>query len=161
MDELTGWLLDAYEGTEDGAILWLLGEDGKRYHLCHSIPITFYAAGADARLRQLWCYLLNQTVPVKLERIQREDLFTGMRTVLAVQVLNAAAQAKLFLDVAARFPDLDYYDADIPLLLRYGAAYDVFPLARCRAVMDNVGRLQGIIPLESRWELDPLLPPLR
>jgi DNA polymerase-2 len=161
MNEITGWLLDVYEDTREGAVLWLLGEDGSRYRLRHSLPVTFYAAGPPARLRQLWCYLQNQAVLVHLERTQREDLFTGMRTVLAVQVLNAAAQAKLFLDVAGRFPDLDYFDADIPLILRYGAAYEIFPLARCRARVDAEGRLQEITPLESRWELDPILPPLR
>jgi DNA polymerase-2 len=161
MNEIVGWLLDIYADSEDGAVLWLLGEDGKRYRLRHSLPITFYAAGLATRLRQLWCYLQSQPVAVNLERTRREDLFSGKRTVLAVQVLNAALQERLFQEAARLFPDLDYYDADVPLALRYGAAYEIFPLAHCRARVEGEGRLKEIIPLESRWELDPILPSLR
>jgi DNA polymerase-2 len=161
MNEIVGWLLDIYADSEEGVVLWLLGEDGQRYRLRHWLPINFYAAGPATRLRQLWCYLQSQPVPVNLERTQREDLFTGMRTVLAVQVLNAAAQERLFQEALRFFPDLDYYDADVPLALRYGAAYEIFPLARCRARVEGECRLKEITPLESRWELDPTLPPLR
>ncbi len=148
MNEIVGWLLDVYADSKDGVVLWLLGEDGKRYRLRHWLPITFYAAGPATRLRQLWCYLQSQPVAVNLERTQREDLFTGMRTVLAVQVPNAAAQERLFQEAARFFPDLDYYDADVPLALRYGAAYGIFPLARCRARVEDEGRLKEISPLD-------------
>jgi DNA polymerase-2 len=161
MNEIVGWLLDIYADSKDGVVLWLLGEDGKRHRLRHWLPITFYATGPEKRLRQLWCYLQSQPVPVNLERTQREDLFAGMRTVLAVQVPNAAAQEGLFQEAARFFPDLDYYDADVPLALRYGAAYEIFPMARCQARVDSEDRLNEITSLDARWELDPLLPPLR
>ncbi|MEJ2599696.1 MAG: hypothetical protein P8Z00_15280, partial [Anaerolineales bacterium] len=161
MNEIMGWLLDIYADSEDGVVLWLLGEDGRRYRLRHAFAVTFYAAGPATRLRQLWRYLQSQPVAVNLERTRREDLFSGMCTVLAVQVPNAAAQERLFQETANRFPDLDYYDADVPLALRYGAIHGTFPLARCRARVDDDGRLKRITPLESPWELDPSLPPLR
>lgn len=161
MTEITGWLLDVYEDAHEGVILWLLGEDGARHRLRHDFPVTFFAAGAAARLRQLWGYLRKQPIQVKLERTQREDLFAGMRTVLAIQVLNAAAQPRLFREAAEAFPDLDYYDADLPLMVRYSAAYDIFPLAHCRVRLNAAGGLQEIAALDSRWDLDPPLPPLR
>ncbi len=161
MNEITGWLLDIYAHAQEGTVLWLLGEDGVRHCLRHSLTVTFFAGGPAPRLRQLWRCLREQPVPVRLERCEREDLFNGLITVLAVQALNAAAQPRLFFELASQFPDLDYYDADIPLALRYAAVYDLFPLARCRASVDCAGWLQAIVPLDSRWDLDPVHPPLR
>lgn len=161
MSESTGWLLDVYEDTEQGLKVWLLDEDGRRRCLRHAFAITFYAAGPAERLREAWRYLRRQPARVRLERAQREDLFSGPKTVLAVQVHNAAAQFGLFQELARRFPDLDYYDADIPLALRFGAAYGVFPLARCQVTTDTDDQLQHIAALDSRWELDPSPPPLR
>jgi DNA polymerase-2 len=56
---------------------------------------------------------------------------------------------------------LDYYDADIPLGLRYAARYRVFPLTRCQIATDSKGEIKHIIPLDSRWDLDTEAPPLR
>ncbi len=161
MNKITGWLLDLYAHHQEGAALWVLGEDGTRYRLRHNMPVAFYASGPFERLRQLWRYLQMQPIAVRLERTQREDLFVGMITVLAVQTLNAAEQPGLFRDLAGRFPDLDYYDADIPLALRYAVAYDLFPLARCQVSADDEGWVKEIVTLDSRWELDPDLPALR
>ena len=162
MIERTGWLLDLYAGLRDGVVLWLLGEDGVRYCLWQPFPITFYAAGAPAHLRALWAYLSAQPIPVSLARTRRRDLFRRQpRTVLAVEVARPADQPILFQQVSRRFPELHYYDADLPISLRYAAAHDVFPLARCRVAVDEAGRVRGTTPLDSRWDLDPLSPPLR
>ena len=40
----------------------------------------------------------------------------------------------LFRRLLEGYPDLDYFDADIPVQLRHAVAYDLFPLARCRIV---------------------------
>jgi DNA polymerase-2 len=177
--ERTGWLLDLYDcperarrshprrgqeesASQGGVILWLLGDDGVRYRLHQPFPITFYAAGPAVRLRVLWRYLQNQPLPVDLERAQRRDLFSQQPlTVLAIQVKQAAVQAHLFQQVVQRFPDLSFYDADIPLSLRYAARYGVFPLARCRVLIDDNHRLHRINPLDSPWDLDPPALPLR
>jgi len=161
MSEFTGWLLDLYEDAQDGVRVWVLGEDGQRRCLRHTFPITFYAAGPPERLREAWRYLRTQPERVRLERLQRDDLFSGPKTVLAVQVGSPAIQWGVFQGLAQRFPDLDYYDADIPLALRFGAAYEVFPLARCRVTAGADDRLLHIAALDSRWELDPSPPPLR
>ena len=67
-ESLTGLLLDLYAHPQDGMVLWVLGEDGKRHRLRQAFPITFYAAGPDARLRALWRWLRDQPVPVELKR---------------------------------------------------------------------------------------------
>lgn len=176
--EHTGWLLDLYDcprqgqrshpnldqenTSQDGVILWLLGDDGVRYRLHQSFPITFYAAGPAVRLRVLWRYLQTQLLPVELQRTQRRDLFsTQPLTVLAIQVKQAAAQPFLFRQIMQRFPDLSYYDADVPLSLRYAARYGVFPLARCRVLTDDNHQIHHISALDSPWDLDPPALPLR
>ncbi|MBP7044658.1 MAG: hypothetical protein KBE23_18030 [Chloroflexi bacterium] len=158
---MRGWLLDVYPDGQVGVVLWLLGEDGRR-HRCHQpFPITFYAAGPFPRLRAAWRYLRAQPTAVHLSRTVRRDLFTGDVEVLAAEVTHPAEQPRLLQKLLRRFPDLDYYDADVPLALRFGVAYDVFPLAYCEVDVDENGRLHTIHPLESRWALEPTPPPLR
>jgi DNA polymerase-2 len=161
MLEHTGWILDIYADAQDGVVLWLLDEDGGRRKLRHAFPVTFYIAGTDERLRVLWRYLKNQSVAIRLSRAKRRDLFNGPRTVLAVEVPNAAAQPRLFRAACRRFPDLDYYDADIPLDLRYAAQWGVFPLAHCRVTAGEDRHVESITVLDSPWDLNPAPPPLR
>jgi DNA polymerase-2 len=80
---------------------------------------------------------------------------------LDVQVDDPALQMPLFLDLSRRFPDLDYYNADLPITVRYAAQHDIFPLSYCRVTADETGLIQQIAPLDSRWDLDPNPPPLR
>jgi len=55
---VTGWLLDLFTHEESaGIVLWVIGEDGKRYRFEHSFPVTFYAAGSSPELRALWKFL--------------------------------------------------------------------------------------------------------
>ena len=174
--EHTGWLLDVFAAqessqqaendpstpTQGDVVLWVLGEDGVRRRLCQPFPITFYAAGPSAHLRALWQYLVNQPIPVSLDWVKRRDLFCQEPlTVLAVQVNQPAAQPRLFQDLSRQFPDLNYYDADVHLALRYASAYGVFPLAYCRFTANMNNRVEDITPLDSPWDLDPLSPPLR
>ncbi|MEA3351016.1 MAG: DNA polymerase domain-containing protein, partial [Chloroflexota bacterium] len=162
MSEYKGWLLDLYTRSGQGVILWLLGDNEIRYRFTTAFPITFYAAGASSRLRELWKYLQSQPVSVKLSRTQQRELFhDDALTVLAVRVEDATAQRRLFHQVARRYPNLTYYNADIPMALRYAAVFGTFPLARCRITADEEYRLQTIEVLDSPWDLDPDPPPLR
>ena len=161
MVEHRGWLLDLYADEQDGLVLWFLGEDGQRHRFSQAFPITFYVAGPFPRLRELWRYLRARPISLRLDRSQKRDLFSGELDVLAVQVEDPALQPGLFQEISRRFPDLDYFDADIPITVRYAATYKVFPLTHCRIVATETGLLQEVIPLGSRWDLDPPPPPLR
>jgi DNA polymerase-2 len=157
-----GWLLDVYADADAGLALWLLDESGDRRRLRAAFPVTFYAAGPPDRLRALWRYLRTCPTPVKLSRTHRRDLFQERPLpVLAVEVEQPSLQPSLFQAVSRRFPKLDYYDADLPISLRYAAACQVFPLARCRVEVDGLDRLQEISALDSPWDLDPVPPSLR
>ena len=171
MNEHRGWLLDLYADEANGLVLWLLDEDGTRRRLCQDFPITFYVHGHFLRLRELWRCLQHEALAgvspsqLNLSRVTREDLFAGLQDMLAVEVTNPADLPRLFRQVLRRFPDLTYYDADIPLGLRYTAVTDIFPLCHCEVVVDEYDRIQRrvrhVTPLESRWDVAPSQPPLR
>lgn len=167
MNKYRGWLLDLYADERDGLVFWLLAEDGRRLRLTQHFPILFYAHGPFPRLRALWRCLSGEAlagVPpgqCQLSRVTRRDLFTGPLDVLAVEIANPTWQPRLFRQVARLFPDLTYYDADIPLGLRYSAVFDIFPLCHCEVVVDDNGRIHKITPLETRWDVIPSHPPLR
>lgn len=157
MAEAIGWLLDVY-GEEDGITLWLLTDDDKRLRLRMEFVVTFYAAGEFSLLRQAWKYLREKNV--RLERTVRRDLFLGDRDVMAVTTPDPANIQKLFGDLQRQFPSLDYYDADIPITLRFITQTNTHLLGRCRIRLDD-GWIQSIEPLSSPWEIDPTPIPLR
>ncbi len=160
--ETTGWLIDLYADHRDGLVLWLLGEDGVRLRLHQPFPITFYAAGPSADLRELWRFLDSQGAAIELSRDERHDLFAGKHIpVLAARLANPADLPRLFHRAAERFPDLTYYDADLVLSLRYAAVTGAFTLAFCRVRFEASGLLHAIQPLSTPWELDPPPLPLR
>ena len=165
MPEFTGWLLDLFEDPSGGLVLWFLEESGERLRLRQPFPVTFYASGPAPRLRALWQYLEPgpaQPVSLSLSRSERRDLFQPQpMPVLAVEVPAACQQPRLFQGAAAAFPDLDFYDADVPLALRHAAVYGTFPLAHCRVEATTGGVVQRIQPLDTRWTLDPPPAPLR
>ncbi len=160
--QLTGWFLDIYPDPEDGAALWLLDDSGVRQRLRQDFPVTFYASAPSGRLRRLWRWLQAQPTVLQLRRVERRDLFTPQPlVVLSIQVAQPAAQPGLFFRAAEAFPDVAFYDADLPLALHHAAAYGTFPLARCRLQVGADGKVQAVETLDSPWELDPLIPPLR
>jgi len=159
MKEYTGWLFDLYEHPTQGVVLWLVGEDEKPHSFTQSFHVTFYVGGPFHRLRQLWKFLKDK--PVTLARTQREDLYDGPKDVLEVRVITPAAHVEIFKEVNRLFPDLHYYDVDIPLILRYAAEFGVFPLGRCKVEVREGWNISKITPLETPWELDPKLPDLR
>ena len=161
-NEFKGWLLDIYDSPQDGVVLWFLCEDGQRRRLHQPFPVTFYAAGEASQLRQLWRYLEAQPIPLKLLRDQRRDLFSKQPvTVLAMQANLPAHQARLFHTLQVDYPELTYYDADLPLSLRHAARYGTFPLAHCHVVTNGQAEVQHIDVLDSPWELEPPDLPLR
>ena len=158
MKQYTGWLLDLY-ANENGIVLWLVGEDKKPHSFTQPFQTTFYVGGPFHRLRQLWIFLREKSV--HLSRTQRRDLHEGIIDVLQVDVLDPTAFEDLFQEVNRQFPDLHYFDTDIPLILRYSAEFGVFPLGRCHVEVGCRWTISKITPLDTPWELDPDLPDLR
>ena len=165
--EQTGWLFDLYPEPgsppdSGGLAVWLLCENGERLLLSQPFPVSFYAAGAPARLRSLWRFLRDHPIPCLLRRDTRRELFSPRPIdVLAVQVDHPPALSSLFRAAQQAFPDLTYYDADLGPALRHAAAFGSFPLAHCRVTYDRSHRIQRFELLDTPWDLDPEPPPLR
>ncbi len=160
MKEYTGWLFDLYEHPKQGIVLWLIGEDRKPHSFTQPFPITFSVSGPFYRLRQAWKFLCEKPV-VELNRVQREDLHLGIKDVLEVKISTPSSFDEIFKEVNQSFPDLLYYDVDIPLILRYAAEYNVFPLGHCKIDVEEGWKITNLEPLDEPWELDPNLPDLR
>ncbi len=156
-----GWLLDVYPDKKEGAVVWFVGEDGRRYRFTHLIPAVFYAAGKNSELRSLWEFCKKQKLNVQLRKEKQEELFDGPIDVLAIHVDNAAHQSSVFRKTHGKFPAIDYYNANIPFPLRYHALFDLFPLALCELVTSSTGRIKDVKSLDDRWRAKPVLPPLR
>ena len=159
MNETIGWLFDLYAHPRKGVVLWLVGEDEKRYCFHQDFEMTFYIGGPFPRLKEAWRFLRPK--PVRLERTTREDLFDGLQDVMEVRVVNPSIYPALFWEVSEHFSDLTFYDADLSLPLRYAAAYNVFMMGHCKVTAQPDGKLTSIITTDSPPELDPRLPRLR
>ena len=158
----SGWLLDLYASPTGGLVVWFIGEDGLRYRLRQDFPVTFYAAAPPRHLSELagFAKYFGRQVEAALSR--RRELFSGDDIqVLAIRVVSPAQQPAIFHQLAGRFPDVIFYDADIPLMLRYAALHNTFPLAYCAFRSDPQGNLHDLEVLDSPWDLDPPAAPLR
>ena len=159
--ELTGWLLSVYADEMDGAVVWLLGDDGKRHRLTQPFETVFYVSGDRARLKDVRDDLHRFQPPPKMTFLTRQDLYQGMLPVLAVQVNNPVAGQKLFRRMKRVFKWVRYFDAEIPFPIRYGVARKVFPMARCRVQVNDRDQILEIEALDSPWDTVHDLPPLR
>jgi len=163
LKRVLGWLFDLYAHPTKGVVLWLVGEDGKPYCFYQDFETVFYARGSDKRLHDLGVFLRKKYPKenVRLTRDEKEDLFDGLQVVMGIGVSNFSLFNKIFREVQDSFSDLIFYDADIPLTVRYAAANDVFLMARCEVVAEDDGKIVSIKALETPDEIDPKLPNLR
>ena len=162
-NELRGWLLDIYPDPELGVVFWMLDQDGiRRHRLYQPFPTPFYVHGTSAELRALWRHLQSLPLQLQLSRVEKQDLFVNQPlTVLKILTPTPSAQEKLFSHLKRAFPDLVYYDADIPIDIRYAAQTGVFPLARCLVQVTQEGEIQALETLDSPWSIDAPLVPLQ
>lgn len=159
--DLTGWLLSVYADEVDGAVIWLLGEDGKRYRLTQLFTTTFYISGDLDRLKNIRVELQSFPSPPKSTFLtQRRDLYKGMLPVLGIQVENPVTQQKLFYQMKKSFKWVRYFDAKIPFPIRYGIAKNVFPMAKCQVQVNTQNQILEIEALDSPWDITFDLPPL-
>ena len=159
--ELVGWLLSVYADEIDGAVVWLLGEDGNRYRLTQPFKTIFYISGDEERLKNIRGDLQQRNSLLKMAFLTRQELYKGMLPVLGIQVDNPVAQQKLFRYLKKTYKWVQYFDAEIPFPIRYGIAKKVFPMAKCRVQADERDQIIDIEALDSPWEVEYDLPPLR
>ena len=159
----SGWLLSIYADEQEGVVLWVLGEDGTRRRLTHSILSAFYIGGEQDTIKKVASYLERDAFRAHVFLTERTDLYDGPQDVLAVQTANPVFQQHLANDLKRRFSDqrLRFYDTNIPLTVRYAVTHGVFPTARCFISHDEMGHLFNICPQDTPWEINYRLPDLR
>lgn len=160
-DTLSGWLLDLYADHEQGVVVWVMGDDGQRHKLLHDFPVTFFAGGRPKIVQDLWFYLKEHPTQPQLAMVTKETVEGEMQEVLSVAAARPAQQLHLLLDVVETFPDLELFDTDIPLFIRYAANNDVFPFARVEVRFGKDGEVIDMTCQDSRWDLSPTLPEFR
>ncbi|MCL5428504.1 MAG: hypothetical protein M1347_01710 [Chloroflexi bacterium] len=158
--KLRGWLLDLYTDPRRGLVVWLIGEDGKRYELFQDFPISFCIAGQKELLRDLWIYLKRHPIPHVQERTQREDSTGKEHDLLTVTVKNPFFQPKLFREIEKHIPQMTFFDCDVPIGIRYAVQFDIFPMSLCEVEIKD-REIKNIQAISSRWELFPSMPSLR
>jgi len=160
MAETTGWLLDLHENASGGITLWFITEKEERLRLVQNFDMCFYVAGSAQQLIRVEQFLKTQPISCQSNHEQRRDLYLqALRTVLAVRT-QPVDFSRLFKQTNIRFPQLEFYDADISIQLRHAAQYGTFPLALCR-IMYQQNQLTKLEIMEQAWVLDPVPPPLR
>jgi len=160
MPTLFAWLFDAYP-SGNGMSVWLIDREGRSHELRDRFSPRFYVQGSSDRLRTLSESLVGRRAPVEVRTTERIDLFLDrLIEVLEVRVTVPGHLPRLFQQTSRAFPDLTYYDADIPLPQRYVLERELFPLAYC-AVDESQGTIQRIEALDSPWDVDYELPPLQ
>jgi DNA polymerase II len=161
MRTLSGWLFDVY-AREEAVSLWLIDDEGVAYHLHDQLQPSFFVGGSDAELHRVCEWLRRAGLPVWLDRAERYDLFARQSLVLLqVRVLLPGLYTRLIRRVSDTFPTLEYYNADLTVPQIYFYEHDLFPLARCRALVNEANQILDIAAEDSPWDLDYALPPLR
>ncbi|MFQ5942507.1 MAG: DNA polymerase domain-containing protein [Anaerolineales bacterium] len=159
MTTVFAWLFDAYP-SGSGMSVWLIDREGRSHELHDTFSPSFYAQGPQDKLRALGKALMGRSAAVKLGMTERIDLFLDRQVeVMEVRVPVPGDLPRLFRHASQAFPDLTYYDADIPIPQRYVIEREIFPLAYC-AVDEAQGRIRRIEALDSPWDTDYELPPL-
>ncbi len=159
---MVGWFFSVYPDRQDGAVLWLITEDGARHRLTQPYKTAFYLAARDNReLHRVHAYLSAKNNPPEMSYAFKRDLFKGMRKVLQILVPDPITQEHIFYNLKKRFKHIQFYNAIIPFSVRFGGETGSFPMAKCRLVLDDQGLVETIDVLDSPWDLSYDLPPMR
>ena len=160
--EQIGWLFSVYADRKEGAVIWLIAEDGTRHRLCMPYKTTFYLATRQfSRLHSVYAYLATKANPPKMVYVFKRDLFKGLRMVLQIHAHDPITQGYIFYDLQKRFRNIQFYNAKMPFSVRFGGETGAFPMAKCRLVLDSDGLVESIDVLDSPWGLSYDLPALR
>ncbi len=166
MASYQGWYLDINAHKESGIVFWLICEDGERRAFRQKFPVSFYATGELHRLRQFWRYVgrrFSKHTHLSLEH--KHDLFAGEMEVVRVEIEQPSRLSYIFFQSLRQFPDLDFYNADIPLAMRFAAPHQLYPLAFCRVIThkDKTGEefILSVKVLEKFKDITVEPPPIR
>jgi len=158
---LRGWLFDVYPAAE-GMVLWIIAEDGRRLRLTDPFHPSFYFEGPSIESRNAVLHLSREKTPVTARHVERSEFFSG-RAIPVVQVtVHDPTEYVGIVKRLVRIGDrLQFYNCDIDLSQLYFYERNLFPLALCSVDRTETETIQTIQALDSPWDPDYSLPPLR
>src|SRR5262249_9444809 len=160
MTRLRGWLLDVYP-AQDGMVVWLLGEDGRRLRTVDPFVPTFYLTASPSTLGPLLKLLRHAPCRISPRYVDRYELGAPRPLrVLEISVHAPSQFASITRQLTQTYPDTQFFHVDVSLPQRYFYDRRLFPLAHCEAELTTEGRIHSIQALESPSDTDYLLPPL-
>ena len=160
MTRLRGWLLDVYP-AQDGMVVWLLGEDGRRLRTVDPFVPTFYLTASPSTLGPILKLLRHAPCRISTRYVDRYELGAHRPLrVLEISVHAPSQFASVTRQLIQTCPDTQFFHVDVSLPQRYFYDRHLFPLAHCEAELTVEGRIRSIQALESPWETEYALPPL-
>ena len=152
---LRGWLFDAYPARE-GMVVWLIADDGRRLKTLDPWRPTAYL-GADALgAERVRAWLEDeQGASAALAPARRRELTSfSDRDVIALKVGDAQRFCRLMAGAIRRFPEVEFFNADIPVDRLWFYETGRFPMARVEAEIGDENRLAALTCLDTIWDTD-------
>jgi len=158
--ELKGWLFDVYPNPK-GMVLWIITEEGQRLRLIDPFHPSFYFEGSSKELSHAFLHLSRETTPITARQVERIEFFSGKPIPVVQVTVHVPTEYVGIVKRMTRISDkLRFYNCDINLSQLYFYERNLFPLASC-SVSANSETIETIRALDSPWDLDYSLPPLR
>ncbi len=158
--EFDGWLFDLYpRGGE--MVLWFVTAEGASVRVVDPFAMEFFVEGPKTALARCVEALERAGDALPVGWTQREDIWSGKpRDVFALRASDIQTWKRTLPGYARRFPDVSWYNADLPPEQVYFYAKGLFPLARCRAGEED-GRLTRLEVRDDVYAREYDVPPLR
>jgi DNA polymerase-2 len=158
--ETEGWLFDVYP-WQSTMVLWIYGDDGGMLRLEDPYRHHIYARGRGEDLEELLGFLEKRRPLHGFRWARKQDFWSGQgMDVLDLEMGDCGHLPGLFRLLAGFENRITFYNCDIPLAQSYLYEKGLFPTGRCWVEHEN-GRILGIEPRCSPWEIEYTLPPLR
>ncbi|MBI5167819.1 MAG: hypothetical protein HY998_08840, partial [candidate division NC10 bacterium] len=143
-------------------VVWVISEDGRRLRLLDPFKPPFYVQAKPQELGPLLRDLNKSGLATPQGWIKKKDFWTGEPVeVLQVGVDDMERFSSYLKWLGRRYPKVHFYNCDLHPGQHYFYERDLFPLALCDMEWDDEGILRKIVPLDSPWDLEYRLPPLR
>ncbi|HEY4485282.1 MAG TPA: hypothetical protein VI702_03010, partial [Nitrospiria bacterium] len=159
--EIRGWLFDVYPAS-GGMVLWVITEEGRRLRLVDPFHPSFYFEGPPGESRRAFSLLSREATPVTARPVERMEFFSGKPIPVVQVTVEDPMEFPAIVGKLTRLGDrLRFYTCDINPAQLYFYERNVFPLAFCSIECGDGAAVRSIRALDSPWDLDYSLPPLR
>ena len=161
IDHTKGWILDVYPCNQ-GMVLWIITENGRRLRLIDSFFPRFYLNGPKHEIDRVLSIFHHNKSPIVTQPVNRLEFFSRLSIpVIQVTVFNPMRFSDVVKKITRLSDDLSFYNCDVSIPQQYFFEQDLFPLAFCSITHTRAGAIQSIKLLDSLWSTNYSLPPLR